>query len=88
MEKTPMEQREINNLNIGMAGMKKDIEFIKDSLVDNKSEHREILLKIDAWIDSSEKKFAPMWTATAIKFTMAVIMTGVIGAILSLVFIQ
>jgi len=68
-----------------MTGMKKDIEFIKDALIDNKGEHKAILLKIESWINSSEERFAPMWTATAIKVVMGTLLAGVVTAVLSLI---
>jgi len=78
-------EKDINNLQICMTGMKKDIEFIKDSLMDNKNEHKEILSKIEHWIEASEKRFAHMWTAKAIKFVLKIILAGVVTAVLSLV---
>ena len=53
-------ENDINKLNICMNTMKNDIGYIKDALEDNKEQHKEILEKIEGWIKSSKKEFAPM----------------------------
>lgn len=55
-------QEDINNLNICMNGMKKDIEYIKVSLDNNKEDHKAMMDKIEGWITASEKRFAGRWT--------------------------
>ena len=78
---------EINKLNICMSTMKKDIEYIKESLTDNKLDHEKMMEKIDRWIETSEKRFAPKWTADVIKWTGGVVGTAIILYILSKVLI-
>lgn len=80
-------EKDINNLQICMTGMKKDIEFIKVSLFANKEEHKEMMKKIEKWIGVSEKRFAPMWVATVLKYVMGVIGLAIIGAVLSQILI-
>ena len=53
-------QEDINNLKICMNTMKNDIGYIKDALDENKEQHKEILEKMEDWIKSSKKEFAPM----------------------------
>jgi hypothetical protein len=43
---------------ICMAEIKKDISFIKDALKENTQQHQEIMHKLDTFIDSSPSKFA------------------------------
>lgn len=52
---------EIHNIQQNMVKLQKDIEYIKVSLTNNKEDHKEMLDKIDNWINSCEKKFAPKW---------------------------
>jgi len=77
--------KEINKIEICMQGIKKDIEYIKEALSDNKNEHKEILDRIEKWILASEKRFAPMWTATVLKYVMGIILSAVIVSVLALV---
>ena len=53
-------EKDINNLNICMNTMKTDIGYIKDALVENKEQHKEIMDKMEEWIAASKKEFAPM----------------------------
>ena len=79
------ENRRVNSLEQNMAGINKDIGYIKDSLEDNKKEHRELIEMLKSWREEAEKKFAPKWVADAMKFVMGVIAIAVIGAIMSLI---
>ena len=53
-------ENDINKLNICMNTMKTDIEYIKEALVENKQQHKEIMEKMEEWIAASKKEFAPM----------------------------
>lgn len=48
----------IQTIEINMTKLNGSIDAIKDALVDNKSEHREIILKIDSFIQSADNRFA------------------------------
>lgn len=48
----------VQNLEINLMELKKDISAIKEALVDNKSEHKEILNKIDGFIQVADDRFA------------------------------
>jgi len=50
---------ELNELKINLSTMKKDIAYIKESLTDNKLDHEKMMEKIDKWIETSERRFAP-----------------------------
>ena len=53
MEKT---EQQVNNLEITMAQLKNDIGYIKDSLKNNDSQHKEIIQKIDHLGDTFQGK--------------------------------
>ena len=76
---------EINKLEICMKGIKKDVEHIREALVNNKEDHKEILSRIEKWIDASEKRFAPMWAATVIKVGMGATGCALLAAIYELI---
>ena len=78
-------QEDVNNLQKNMVKIQTDIGYIKDSLKDNKEEHKEILDKIERWIETSEQRFAPKWAADVIKWTGGVVGTAVLIALLSLI---
>jgi len=78
-------QEELNELKINMVKLQKDIAYIKESLTDNKSDHEKMMEKIDKWIEASERRFAPKWTADVIKWTGAIVGATVITALLSLI---
>ena len=63
-------QEDINNLKICMNGMKKDLEYIKKSMLDyhssNKEEHEKIIESLDRVIENSNKKYAGKWTEKVI----------------------
>jgi len=46
-----------------MAKLQKDVEFLRDSSVKNEEDHREIINKIDKWIETADTKYAPIWVA-------------------------
>jgi hypothetical protein len=72
-------------LRINMAEVKKDIEYIKDAIDRNAKEHGDMKLLIQEFITSAETKYAPMWTATAVKFVIATVFGSVLVALLSLI---
>ena len=51
-----MEEQELNNIKINMAELKNDISYIKDALVENKAQHKEIMSKIDHLGDTFQGK--------------------------------
>ena len=53
---------DINKLKISMQGIKKDIDYIKTSLDENKTDCKEMIMEIKEWIKVSDKKFANKWT--------------------------
>ena len=78
-------EKDINNLNICMNTMKTDIGYIKDALVENKQQHKDIMEKMEEWIVASKKEFAPKWVADAMKFLMGGVSLAVLGAIMALI---
>lgn len=75
-----------NKLEISMAEVKKDISYIKDALVENKEQHADITKLITDFINSAESKYAPMWSAQAMKAVIFLIVAGIIGGIFKLLF--
>ena len=69
--------------------MKKDIQSICEKLNDNTAEHKEIMSKIDAFIKSSDTRYASkvfQSTVERIGWALALIILGaLIGAVLKLV---
>lgn len=59
-----------------MAEMQKDIEKIKDDVVELKD-------SLKTFIEKSEDHFASKWVETAIKGVIALFMTGVLAALLA-----
>ena len=51
-------EQELNIIKINMAELQKDITFIKESLVKNDDQHKEIIGKIDSFIQNSHDRFA------------------------------
>jgi len=78
-------QEDINNLNICMNTMKTDIGYIKEALVENKQQHKDIMEKMEEWIVASKRDFAPKWVADAMKFLMGAIALGVIAKFMNLI---
>ena len=76
-------QEDINSLKICMNGIKKDIEYIKVSLDNNKEEHKILARQINKWIETSEKRFAPIWVAKVMIWGGSIIGAAIIIAILS-----
>ena len=72
-------------LQISMAEVKKDIEYIKEKIDANVSEHHEMREMIKGFIASAEKKYAPMWTATALKLVISTVFVLIIGASMTLI---
>ena len=46
-------ENDINKLNICMNTMKTDIGYIKDALIENKEQHKDIMEKMEEWISNS-----------------------------------
>ena len=78
-------EKDINNLNICMNTMKTDIGYIKEALVENKEQHKEIMEKMEEWIAASKREFAPKWVADAMKFIMGGVSLAILGAIMTLI---
>ena len=78
-------EKDINNLNICMNTMKTDIGYIKEALVENKQQHKDIMEKMEEWIAASKRDFAPKWVADAMKFLMGAIALGVIAKFMNLI---
>ena len=68
-----------------MKGIKKDVEHIREALVDNKEDHKEILIRIEKWTMVSETKFAPMWAATVLKVGMGATGLAMLAAVYELI---
>ena len=73
----------INKLNITMTKLETNIGHIKESLEDNKEEHKEIREMITDFVEASEKRFAPMWVANVLKTVLYTAGTAIILAVLS-----
>ena len=71
------------DLRLTINGMNKDIEYIKEALLDNKKEHGEIRDMIKDFIESSPKHFASAWVEVAAKAFIGAIILAVLGAVLS-----
>jgi len=78
-------ENDINKLNICMNTMKTDIGYIKEALVENKQQHKDIMEKMEEWIVASKRDFAPKWVADAMKFLMGAIALGVIAKFMNLI---
>jgi len=68
-----------------MNTMKTDIGYIKEALVENKQQHKDIMEKMEEWIAASKRDFAPKWVADAMKFLMGAIALGVIAKFMNLI---
>jgi len=55
MERT---KEDVTNMKIHMAEIKTDICYIKDSMKQNDSQHKEIIGKIDSFIQAADDRFA------------------------------
>lgn len=78
-------EEENKNLIISMTNISKDVEYIKQSLTENKEDHLAMMKRIDDWIDSSNKRFAPKWAADILKWAGAIVGAVVLTAVISLV---
>ena len=67
-----------NKLEISMAKINKDIDYIKESLGKNDQRHKEIIDKMDYWMEHAENKFAAKWTELAVKATVGVVGSALI----------
>lgn len=76
---------EIHNIQQNMVKLQKDIEYIKISLSENKAEHKEMMEKLEGWIVTSEKKFAPKWVENVIVWCGITIGGVLIIALLNLI---
>jgi len=79
-----MEQK-IQLLEISMAELKKDLSFIKDSLSDNKAEHKEIIDKMDTFINSCDKKYAPYSLYEIFIWSVRIVAGALILGVLALI---
>ena len=61
-----------------MAKIEKDIDFIKVALKDNTEQHREMIDKMDAWIDHAEKRFAAKWAEIVLKAVIGLMGSAII----------
>ena len=75
----------VNSLEQNMAGINKDIGYIKDSLEDNKKEHRELIEMLRSWRNEAEKNFANKWVEKLLIWGGGVIGIAILGAIMSLI---
>ena len=76
---------ELENLKLIMNTMKTDIGYIKDALVENKEQHKDIMEKMEEWIAASKREFAPKWVADALKFIMGGVSLAILGALMTLI---
>jgi len=79
---------EITKIKIDMAETKKDISYIKESLINNTDEHKALMKKIDIWIATCDTKFSSKWVETSWIWVLRVIVGTVILAGLSLIIIK
>ena len=80
--------KELENLKICMNSVKKDIEFIKISLDENKKDCKEMIAEIKKWIIASDKKFANKWTEKVLVWMGAGIGGVLIVALMGLILKQ
>ena len=69
------------------ATMKADIQYIKKGLDENKIQHDELKIMINDFIDSADNKYASKKVEAAIYWTVGIIITGVLVAILKLILV-
>lgn len=74
-----------NKIEILMAETQKDIGYIKEALKNNDSDHQKIFQKIDEFIISAEKKFAPIWVEKVLIWGGSAVGLMVLTALISLV---
>jgi hypothetical protein len=83
---------EINEIKINMAKFETKLESFGDKLNEHISDQKNDLegLKklITDFVDSADNKYAPMWTADAIKWTIVTVMGAIILAVLGLIIIK
>ena len=72
-------EKEITNIKLNMAELKTDIKYIKDGLIDNKNEHKEILDTFKEYVKVADKKYSGKWVENTVKIVGLFIITGVIG---------
>jgi hypothetical protein len=60
-----MSGRRENDVEVQMAEMKTDIKYIKESLDENKEQHKEIKEMFEQWIDESKSRFSGKWVERA-----------------------
>lgn len=78
-------RKQFNSLNINMAKIEKDLEYIKEGFKKNKEEHQELYKAMKDFIDSADNKYSGRWVEKVLIWGGAVVGTGIIGALLSLI---
>ena len=76
---------ETNKLKICMAKIEKDIERLLDNSNKNELAHREIIDKMDVWIEHAEKRFAAKWTEVVLKSVIGLMGSAIILYAMSLI---
>jgi len=79
------EQATINRLELTMTKFEKDVEFIKLSLAENTTQHKDIMEKFELFIESADKRYASSWVEVAAKTLIGATVLAVLGALLSVV---
>jgi len=77
-----------NDLQINMATMQKDIEYIKAGHADLKTSVDNGFEALSKKIDCLDEKFASKWVESALVWTMRIVIGAVIVALLSLIIIK
>jgi hypothetical protein len=77
-------ETQIKNLEINMAELKTDLKYIKDGLLENKEEHREILKTINDFITASEARFASKWVERFLIWAAGIIGVAILGGVITL----
>ena len=75
----------LTKIEINMAKLTNDIEYIKESLAGNVKQHEEIMDKMDKWIVSADKKYSPIWVSRVIIWGSSIVGASMLISLLALI---
>ena len=75
----------VNKNTLAIAKMQKDLEHIKEGLVENKEDHKKIFKKIDQFIDTAEKRYASKWVENLLVWGGGIMGAIIIGSLMTLI---
>ena len=74
-------QTQMNNLRLGHAENRKDLEYVKETM-------GRIEGKLDSFIKGADKKYAPYFAWVVVKWGGAVVGATILGALMSLILLK